>query len=248
MASRFVKKLLRPFTRTKPFEYPSVDPAIVEAWRAVKEDGLTYLSHPKIAALVRLVQESESAGREGVLIEAGCALGGSSIVLAHTKPTNQTLQVYDVFGMIPAPGDKDGADVHQRYETISNGQAHGINDQPYYGYEADLLAKVQQSFADLGVPHEENNVAFYKGLVQDTLQGTEPVVLAHIDVDWYDPVMTCLERIVPRLVVGGSIVLDDYHDWSGCRRATDEYFDDCSKPGFAFDGSQRSMVITRLAH
>ncbi len=51
----------------------------------------------------------------------------------------------------------------------------------------------------------------------------QPVAFAHIDVDWYEPVITSLERIFPKLVIGGSIVLDDYHDWGGCRKAVDEY-------------------------
>jgi len=43
------------------------------------------------------------------------------------------------------------------------------------------------------------------------------------DVDWYDPVKTCLDRIWPHLIVGGVIILDDYQDWGGCRKATDEF-------------------------
>ncbi|MEY4519181.1 MAG: hypothetical protein RLZZ499_1780 [Cyanobacteriota bacterium] len=51
----------------------------------------------------------------------------------------------------------------------------------------------------------------------------QPVAFAHIDVDCYKPVLTSLKRIFPNLVVGGSITLDDYHDWGGCRKATDEF-------------------------
>lgn len=38
--------------------------------------------------------------------------------------------------------------------------------------------------------------------------------------------MTCLQRIVPHLVQGGMLVVDDYDTWSGCRKAVDEYFAD----------------------
>jgi asparagine synthase (glutamine-hydrolysing) len=51
----------------------------------------------------------------------------------------------------------------------------------------------------------------------------QPVAFAHIDVDWYEPVLTSLKRIFPHLVVGGSIILDDYHDWGGCRKATENF-------------------------
>jgi len=82
--------------------------------------------------------------------------------------------------------------------------------------------------------------------VQDTLRVDEPVAFAHVDVDWYEPVKTCLERIVPRLSRGGALVLDDYNDWSGCRKATDEYFSRPS-PAYRMDNRHGVMTITRTA-
>jgi asparagine synthase (glutamine-hydrolysing) len=84
-----------------------------------------------------------------------------------------------------------------------------------------------------------------EGLVQETMVITEPVVFAHIDVDWYDPVKTCLQQIWPNLVKGGSLILDDYHDWGGCRKATDEYFRNFVGE-FSTDDSYGSMKITRI--
>jgi hypothetical protein len=70
------------------------------------------------------------------------------------------------------------------------------------------------------------------------------VVFAHIDVDWYEPVKTCLDRIIPKLCIGGSIILDDYYGWSGCRKATDYYFQDISDK-FNMDGSAWSKKLPR---
>jgi asparagine synthase (glutamine-hydrolysing) len=70
------------------------------------------------------------------------------------------------------------------------------------------------------------------------------VSLARIDVDWYEPVMFSLKRIVPKLSVGGAIVVDDYNDWSGARKAVDEYF--CQRSGmYRFDSSTGSLVIRK---
>ncbi|MBX9848970.1 MAG: TylF/MycF family methyltransferase [Rhodocyclaceae bacterium] len=63
-------------------------------------------------------------------------------------------------------------------------------------------------------------------------------------MDWYDPVKVCLERLFPRLSVGGSIVLDDCHHWGGCRKATDEYLRTVSGQ-FSLDDTARSLKITR---
>ena len=74
----------------------------------------------------------------------------------------------------------------------------------------------------------------------------QPVAFAHIDVDWYDPVKTCLERVMPNLVAGGSVILDDYHDWGGCRKATDEYLRGVAGQ-FALDDAARSLKLTRVS-
>ena len=70
---------------------------------------------------------------------------------------------------------------------------------------------------------ESNNVKLVQGLFQDTIVGDEPVALAHIDGDWYDSVRTCLDRIGPRLVSGGVMAIDDYHYWTGCQMAVDDF-------------------------
>jgi hypothetical protein len=60
---------------------------------------------------------------------------------------------------------------------------------------------------------------------EDTLHPQTDIAFAHIDCDWYDPVRLCLERIVPRLSAGAYVVLDDYNDYGGCRRAVDEFLE-----------------------
>lgn len=209
----------------------------------VINDRLTYLAPNRMARIVNTLKQIEKNGVAGDVMEAGCALGGSAIVMAQTKSSGRALKIYDVFGMIPAPSENDGEDVHQRYEVIKSGGSKGIDGDQYYGYEDDLITKVKDGFTRLGVDIETENVHLIKGLVQDTMKVEGPVALAHIDVDWYDPVMVCLERIVPHLSPGGAIIIDDYSDWSGCREATDAYFAD-KKDQFVFDTTSGSLKIT----
>ena len=191
---------------------------------SVKEQRLTLLGARHLRNLATCVRHIEAAGVPGVIIEAGTAQGGSAIVIAAAKAVDRAMRVYDVFGMIPAPGEGDGADVHRRYRTIASGAAQGLGEDVYYGYHEDLYGEVRASFARLGLPAEENNVELVKGLFEDTLQIDGPVAFAHLDGDWYESTMTCLSRIAPRLSPGGRIVIDDYYAWSGCRRAVDDYF------------------------
>ncbi len=200
----------------------SVPPII----RSVRAESLTYLDAAALCDLFEQVEATERACRSGILIEAGCALGGSAIVIATAKSRARPFYVYDVFGIIPAPSAQDGADVHDRYKVIQQGKSAGIGRNKYYGYEENLFEQVTENFRRHGVAGDANNTYLVKGLFQDTLHVTEPVALAHIDGDWYESVMVCLQRIAPHLVPGGVLVIDDYDDWSGCRKAVDEYFSD----------------------
>jgi hypothetical protein len=94
---------------------------------------------------------------------------------------------------------------------------------PYYGYVDQLYDRVVENFERFGQPVDGRRVSLYKGYFEDTLHPQVEIAFAHIDCDWYDPVKLCLERIVPRLSAGAYVVLDDYNDYGGCRRAVDEF-------------------------
>ncbi len=211
----------------------------------IKDGNLTYLTKRKLASLVYSLNEANASNLEGLIIEAGCALGGSAILMAKLKNPNTSFQIYDVFGMIPSPTIEDTKDVHERYKIISEGKSIGIKGETYYGYEEDLLDKVIKNLKAFNVIPDNDNVILIKGLVQETMNINEPVVLAHVDVDWYEPVKTCLDQICPNLVIGGSIILDDYHYWGGCRKATDEYFKGLEDQ-YHLDDRYDSMKATRI--
>lgn len=212
--------------------------------REVRRRNLTYLDEDALLDLYEAVSKLEKNQVEGLLIEAGCALGGSAIVMASAKSQDRELCVYDVFGMIPPPTEKDEADVHQRYETIRKGTSKGLGGDTYYGYEDDLIAKVEENFEQCSIPLEENRIHLVQGLFEDTIQINSPVALAHIDGDWYASVHVCLERITPHLVEGGRFVIDDYDHWSGCRNAVDDFFSD-KKDSFAFEHHNRLHIVRK---
>lgn len=204
--------------RKKP-SVPPIHPIV----RQVRKRKLTYLPVAALNDLFEAAATAERENRPGIFLEAGCALGGSAIVLAKAKDPKRPLYIHDVFGMIPPPTDEDGPDIHKRYEKIKSGRAAGIGGGTYYGYETDLLDKVRETFTTFELPVAGNAITLVKGLFQDTLTGDEPVALAHIDGDWYESVRTCLDRIGPRLPSRGVMVIDDYFYWSGCRKAVDEF-------------------------
>lgn len=224
-------------------ELPSTERELISRIRSQK---LTYLSNKRLASLASTCRSIEDANLPGIFLEAGCALGGSAILIALLKNSERPLFIYDVFGMIPPPTKEDTQDVHDRYRIIVEGKSKGIGGDNYYGYVENLYELVQSNLKSFGINLEEKSVSLIKGLVQETMEIHQPVAFAHIDVDWYEPVMTSLERVFPKLVVGGSIILDDYHDWGGCRKATDEYLRGVVGQ-FELDDSASSMKITRCS-
>lgn len=216
--------------------YPKIVKKVLKA-------SLSYLDKEALNDLYSEIKYIEGFDKRGILIEAGCALGGSAIVMASAKAKSRPFYVYDVFGMIPPPSSRDGEDVHERYGIIRDGKSEGIGGRKYYGYEQNLLEIVRANFQRYGFPCGINNVFLIKGLFQDTLKidGTS-VALAHIDGDWFESVVTCLERITPVLAPGGVMIIDDYYHWSGCRKAVDEYF---SERRDDFDFIQKSRLHIR---
>ena len=235
---RTTRRKLRKARAERPYDLPEALEATIARAR---EEHLTYLKPDNLRELAARVLDVEKQGLDGLVIEAGTARGGSAIVMAAAKAPERPMKVYDVFGLIPPPSEHDGADVHERYAKITSGEARGPGGDTYYGYRDDLYTEVTESFTRHGVPVAERNVELIKGLFEDTIEGDEPVALAHLDGDWYESTMTCLTRIAPRLVPGGRIVLDDYYAWSGCRTAVDEYFKD--RDGFRLQHGSRLHVV-----
>lgn len=209
----------------------------------IKTDQLTYLATPDLLNLYRAAKQVEQAQVAGMFIEAGCALGGSAIAIGKAKAKQRAFRIYDAFGMIPAPSDKDEADVHARYDEIKAGKSKGLGGNTYYGYTENLQDVVTSNLAKYGIPIQDNNIRLIKGYFEDTLYITEPVALAHIDCDWYASVMSCLIQIEPNLSPGGKIIFDDYVEWSGCRNAVDEYFSD--KDGYVFTRVGRKLHVSK---
>ncbi|TLG71422.1 TylF/MycF/NovP-related O-methyltransferase [Methylocystis sp. B8] len=194
--------------------------------RAVVRDRLTYLSYEKLERIQRALAETKD--RRGDIIEFGVALGGSGIILARGAGASRRFLGFDVFGMIPPPtSEKDDAKSKLRYEVISSGKSRGINGDTYYGYKKDLFNEVVDSFARHGVEADGNRVFLHKGLFESTWsaadESIDAIALAHIDCDWYDPVLFCLNACADKLVEGGILIIDDYNDYGGCRTAVDEF-------------------------
>jgi O-methyltransferase len=78
--------------------------------------------------------------------------------------------------------------------------------------------------AAVGYPGER--LHFVAGDVAKTIpeHAPEAIALLRLDTDFYASTRHELEQLYPRLSPGGVLIIDDYGDWAGARKATDEYF------------------------
>ncbi len=233
---------LRPMVRRLRNRLASQD--LSRLSRDVMSEGLTYLSTAKLLRIEKALKSVSDV--EGDFVEFGVALGGSAILIADQCPSHQLSRQFhgfDVFDMIPEPmSEKDDDKSKSRYETIKSGASHGINGHQYYGYRDDLLADVEHSFARHGLTVGEDGIFLYKGLFEDSWPDVkvDRLAFAHVDCDWYEPVAYCLQAIATHLSPGGVIVIDDYHDYGGCRTAVDEFL--LENPDYTFEDGANPIL------
>jgi hypothetical protein len=186
--------------------------------------GLTYCARSgKLETLHRLISVVEARNVPGLFIEAGVAMGGSACVMAKAKHPARELMLFDVFELLPPPSERDGPDAMRVYEQFKRGQAPGQVNFNYLAHAGDLLSFTRENMKAMGVDVDAQKVHFIKGLYENTLRIDQPVAFAHIDCDWYDSVMVCINRISDFVSTGGIVLFDDYRSFDGCQRAVDAW-------------------------
>lgn len=86
---------------------------------------------------------------------------------------------------------------------------------------------------------EKLNVRLAPGPYESVETG-EMIAFAHIDCGKYEAMRLLLEKLTPRLVAKGHLVIDDYKK-EGCRKAVDDYFR--GKSGFQLVRKSRLHIV-----
>jgi hypothetical protein len=196
-----------------------IDPQLMKlAWR-LKRGQKTFLSYPKLLSFFQSYQLLKRRCQAPIqMAEFGVGRGGSAIFLASLVGRyGERLTLYDIFGKIPPPTEKDGKRAQDRYNTILNKET-----PEYYGNLPDLLNLVLneiKSVCDL------KQVEIVQGRYEDTLPNlTEKRIFdfVHIDCDWYESSKVVLSYLQYNTRPGAIIQIDDYSNWPGSRMAVEE--------------------------
>mgnify|MGYP002382269835 FL=1 len=175
--------------------------------QAAKQGSLA--THRRLRGMERVARTAADRRLPGGFVECGVFKGGSAAVVSsrlwRVDPTKD-VHLFDVFTGMPKPGENDPKEAW--------------DDVGKFVSSPDL---VRQTFTSCGLKTDRLHI--HQGLFENTLPKftPSPLCFLHVDCDWYEPVKMVLEKFYDHVVPGGTIVLDDYGHWSGCRKAFDEF-------------------------
>lgn len=203
----------------------------------------TMTSIERMAALLNAIYYVTRNRIPGDIAECGVWRGGSMMLVAlallANRDTKRSLYLYDTFEGMSAPSeaDKDAAGVSAAELLAQAPRGTGI-------WCDASLEDVRANLLSTGYPAEK--IHLIKGKVEDTIPATLPGELAilRLDTDWYESTKHELMHLYPLLRREGVLIIDDYGDWQGARKAVDEYFQDSRIFLHRIDRTGRMVVKT----
>jgi len=169
----------------------------------------TLLDDERLFSILKLMNDINMRNVQGDVVECGCYKGGSSAILRLGMGSDRKLWIYDSFLGLPEASAEDGPEAKN-----------------CVGDCAAAVGDVIEVLAATGASEEEYIIR--EGWFQNTFKQELPtqVSLLHCDADWYESVSLVLETFYPLIPKGGTIILDDFGHWEGCRRA---FYEFCEK-------------------
>jgi O-methyltransferase len=148
---------------------------------------------------------------------------------------------YDTFEGVPTPTDRDIASDGKLLKDTYKEKLK-INDVS--GWNNNSLDYVKRIYSEN--TKNNNNLTLIKGKVEETLQIkenlAENISLLRIDLELYEATKFSIEKLVPNIVNGGILIVDNYSSYSGVKDAFDEYFKN-SKYKIHFSAISRRKTV-----
>ena len=187
----------------------------------------TMMDPEKLYALIAAVRYICKHDIAGDIVECGVWRGGAIMAAALTLDQlgsdDRRFYLYDTFAGMPRPSQRDRP-LAEDLDTVAYFEGRQTGDDSSDWCFASIDA-VRRNLAT--VPYDQDKFILVEGKVEDTLPQTlpGPIALLHLDTDWYESTRHQVEHLMPLVVPGGVLIVDDYFYWSGNRDAVDEYLD-----------------------
>lgn len=167
----------------------------------------------------------------GDIVECGIWRGGSLFLARRVQDkyysgVKRNFYGFDTFEGMSKPSIHDynnkGVSAISIYNKLKDTRERGEASNFARASLEDVTSSAKLFFNDI------NCMKFIKGKVENSLLESsnlpEKISLLRLDTDWYESTLIELEILYPKLAKGGILILDDYGDWLGSKKAVDEYF------------------------
>jgi O-methyltransferase len=167
-------------------------------------------------SLQQIVEYILSLRLDADFAECGCWKGHSSFIISTLLSRHGFKNQFHIFDSFEGGlSEKTAEDKNERYEQSTEEICR----------EKVMFQSLEESVRQ--VLGEFDFVKLYKGWIPERfgeISGRK-FSFVHIDVDLYEPTKDSLNFFFPKLINGGSIVIDDYGvtQFPGCKKAVDEF-------------------------
>tara|TARA_B100000508_G_scaffold24977_1_gene18050 strand:+ start:25 stop:699 length:675 start_codon:yes stop_codon:yes gene_type:complete len=186
-------------------------PGVILAIPAIKKiNGYTMQTMPRVYQMQDHIEYVNEKNIEGAVVETGCWKGGLGAFMARF---NREVWLFDSFEGLPEMTEDDTELVEQKNLEYNKKTGYIAVDQSH----AETIAK------KLGV---KPNIV--KGWFNETLPAYKDkigkIAILRLDGDTYDSTLDALEILYDNVSKGGLVVIDDFYDFEGCRKAVYDFF------------------------
>ena len=201
---------------------PDFNELDIRIFRAVEDFTMT--TAIRVHAIIQAVKYILKNKIDGDLVECGVWKGGSimamALALKELGDTRREIYLYDTFSGMSTPTNVDISYNGTPAQKIFYN--HTIS-KDLVGLWGSSLEEVKSNIYSIGYPIDKFH--FIQGKVEDTLPENIPekIALLRLDTDWYESTKHELIHLFPLLSNKGVIIIDDYGQWQGARKAVDEY-------------------------
>jgi predicted O-methyltransferase YrrM len=170
-------------------------------FREVERSGLGWRTSKEATYdIARIVIERDIVGD---FVECGVYAGASAALMARAlmdaRDLNRVVHLFDSFEGLPEPGPDD-------LGMVAGGASCS-------------LETVQSNMMAWGIPGDL--LCYHPGWFKDTVPAFKgKISMLRLDGDLKESTKICLEYLLPKVSLGGWVIVDDY-DLPGCRAAFD---------------------------
>ena len=237
----FFRIIKKPFVKKKDFwknNIPEIDQENKDLIEFIGDYSLTPLI--RRWTLIKSLHYINKNKMIGDIVECGIWRGGNLFLAKkiqdkYYNEIKRKFYGFDTFEGMTEPSVHDGEKINEIYQSFKD------KNEPWTKASLDDVKNSSKKlFSDI------NQFNFIKGKVEETLLDKKnlpnKISLLRLDTDLYESTKIELEILYPLLVEKGILIIDDYGDFQGCRKAVDEYFLDKNVLMISVDKSCRVIV------